>query len=330
MKTRGKCSSFGGPDDTGMTATEGLAFIYEVSDQPEIFLPGATEALGRSLDPNEFYVACRWPYTSDTKAQWREALLSRKALVRNPKNKKYAWAFPADWGPADEETGGRVADLSPGLLDYLGLQTDDEVQVWFPTKQVTLPVPPPSVGLPYPKIVISAGHGLLIRGAAGPSPWGLDEVNEARKVVPAVADYLRQQGVEVIEYYDDISTTQNENLERICNFHNSIEGRDLDISVHFNAYEDQAEKKMGCEAFAISQMELAGDVAAAMASTLALPDRGAKDGSGLYFCNHTEAPSVLIETVFCDAKLDCDSYRKNFDALTRAIADVLTGNRAMV
>ena len=33
------------------------------------------------------------------------------------------------------------------------------------------------------KVVISSGHGLKIRGAAGPSPWGLDEVNEARKVV---------------------------------------------------------------------------------------------------------------------------------------------------
>ena len=28
-----------------------------------------------------------------------------------------------------------------------------------------------------------SGHGKYIRGAEGPEPWGLDEVDEARKVV---------------------------------------------------------------------------------------------------------------------------------------------------
>jgi len=39
-------------------------------------------------------------------------------------------AFPADWGP--HENTGRVADISPGLMDDLGIQTDDEVEVIFP------------------------------------------------------------------------------------------------------------------------------------------------------------------------------------------------------
>lgn len=327
MRTRGKCSWFGGPDDSGVSSSEDLAFIYSVDDQPDLFLaeqPAGTTGLARRLDPDEFYVACRWPYNSETKAKWREVLLARKALVRNPKNGKHAWAFPADWGPHSDTD--RVADLSPALLGHLELETDDDVQVWFPTRLAVLPLPPPAEGLPFPSIVISAGHGLKIRGAAGPQPWGLDEVNEARKVVPAVANLLRKQGVEVVEYYDDVSTSQNENLERICNFHNSIEGRDLDISVHFNAYEEQTTEKMGCEVFAISQMELAGDVSLAMSEELALPNRGAKTGD-LYFLNHTDAPAILIETAFCDSKMDCDSYRANFEALTQAIADVLTGNR---
>jgi len=29
------------------------------------------------------------------------------------------------------------------------------------------------------KIAMSSGHSKAVRGAAGPSPWGLDEVNEA-------------------------------------------------------------------------------------------------------------------------------------------------------
>ena len=324
MKTRGKCSWFGGPSDTGVSSSEGLAFIYDVSDQPDLFLseqPEGTTGLARRLDPDEFYVACRWPYNSETKATWREALLSRKALVRNPKNGKSAWAFPADWGP--HEDTDRVADLSPSLLEHLELTTDDEAQVFFPTRQVTLPIPPTNGLAAFPVIAISPGHGLHIRGAAGPAPWGLDEVDSARKVVPAVAEILRQNGVKVYEIQDDVSTNQNDNLNYLVNAHNAIEGRDLDISVHLNAFEDQEEKAMGCEVFAESQMELAADVSAAMADALDLPDRGAKDGSGLFFISHTDAPALLLEVVFCDAKVDCDSFRENFDYLVNAIADVL-------
>ena len=36
-------------------------------------------------------------------------------------------ALPADWGP--NEKTGRVADLSPGLMEALGIDTDDEVEV---------------------------------------------------------------------------------------------------------------------------------------------------------------------------------------------------------
>jgi hypothetical protein len=41
-------------------------------------------------------------------------------------------AFPADWGPHEEKTGGRVADLSPQLMADLKLKTDDEVEIIFP------------------------------------------------------------------------------------------------------------------------------------------------------------------------------------------------------
>jgi hypothetical protein len=45
-------------------------------------------------------------------------------------------AFPADWGPHEEKTGGRVADLSPQLMDDLDLETDDEVEIIFPYIEV--------------------------------------------------------------------------------------------------------------------------------------------------------------------------------------------------
>jgi uncharacterized protein (TIGR02594 family) len=127
--TQGKCSWFGGPDDTGVKPDEGLAFITKVSQAPQLFLPEqpeGTTGLARRLDPEVFYIACRWDY----KKTPREMLLDRMALVRSKTALLEYTAFPADWGP--NEKTGRVADLSPGLMDALGLDTDDEVEVVFP------------------------------------------------------------------------------------------------------------------------------------------------------------------------------------------------------
>ena len=52
------------------------------------------------------------------------------ALVRSPETGREFEAFPADWGP--NVNTGRVADLSPSLLDALGIETDDVVEVTFP------------------------------------------------------------------------------------------------------------------------------------------------------------------------------------------------------
>jgi N-acetylmuramoyl-L-alanine amidase len=129
----GKVSHFGGPDDMGVTPSEGLAFIYSTSDQPVLFLsyqPDGTTGLARRLNPDVPYVACRWPYNSETKAKWREALLKEMALVYEPKTGKSVKCWPADWGP--HEDTGRVADISPGAMEYLGISTDDIVEVTFP------------------------------------------------------------------------------------------------------------------------------------------------------------------------------------------------------
>jgi N-acetylmuramoyl-L-alanine amidase len=96
-------------------------------------------------------------------------------------------------------------------------------------------------------IPISSGHGKYVRGASG----YVDEVDEARKVVEKVADLYRQMDVTVYVFHDDVSTSQSENLDRIVDFHNS-KTRDLDISVHFNAYETTS-KPMGCEVLYVTQ-----------------------------------------------------------------------------
>lgn len=129
MRVFGKCSWFGGPDDDGVDPAEGLAFFYDYEDAPHLFLPvqpSNTTGLARRLNPGVFYVACRWDYDETPKEMLSNP--SIQALVRGPSNHFLAW--PADWGP--HEDTGRVADLSLALLEALGLETDDDVEVTYP------------------------------------------------------------------------------------------------------------------------------------------------------------------------------------------------------
>ncbi len=179
----------------------------------------------------------------------------------------------------------------------------------------------------YDSVVISAGHSKHVRGAAGPTPWGLDEVDEARLVMDRVASELRSRGVTVKTYADDVSTTQNENLNRIVDYHNS-QYRDLDISVHFNAYQvytiKAKPKGMGTEVLYLTQGPLAAELSSAIASNGFL-NRGAKVRSDLFFLNHTAMPAVLIETCFVDSEADCAIYRDKFDHVCASIANIIGG-----
>jgi hypothetical protein len=69
----------------------------------------------------------RWDYDDYSKDQLAG---SAKALVRSPRTGKEFLAHPADWGPHTDT--GRVADISPGLMQALGITTDDEVEVVYP------------------------------------------------------------------------------------------------------------------------------------------------------------------------------------------------------
>jgi hypothetical protein len=125
----GKVSYFGGPDDQGVSPSEGLAFISKVDQAPHLFLPSqpsGTTGLARRLNIWTPYVACRWDYQSTPKP----TLLENMALVRAIKTGIAIKAFPADWGPHQDT--GRVADISPSLMDALGITTDDEVEVIYP------------------------------------------------------------------------------------------------------------------------------------------------------------------------------------------------------
>jgi N-acetylmuramoyl-L-alanine amidase len=173
---------------------------------------------------------------------------------------------------------------------------------------------------------MSSGHGKYIRGAEGPSPWGLDEVDEARLVVEEAAKALRAFGVETTTYHDDVSTSQNENLNRIVDFHNS-KTRDLDVSVHFNSTDPQPTGPVGCEVLYVSQtgMEIADEVVDSICTASGLKNRGPKKRTDLFFLNNTEEPAILIEVCFVNSHPDVDIYHAHFSNICAAIATAISG-----
>lgn len=130
FRVQGRMSTFGGPSDTGVSPSEGLA-LFEPEDLQDprfrdLFLisqPTGTSGLGRRLNPDKFYLACRWDYNVTSRSFLRNAV----ALLQSVRTGRVEKARPVDWGP--NVLTGRVADLSPGLAAALQLDTDDEVIV---------------------------------------------------------------------------------------------------------------------------------------------------------------------------------------------------------
>jgi N-acetylmuramoyl-L-alanine amidase len=163
---------------------------------------------------------------------------------------------------------------------------------------------------------MSYKNGSIVRGASGM----LDEVNEARAVTERLAAELEARGVVVYVFHDNTSTTQDQNLKTIVSWHNSHQ-RDLDISVHFNAYQT-TEKPMGTEVLYKTQGDLAADLSDAIAA-VGFIDRGAKKRDDLYVLNNTDAPAVLLEVCFVDSSTDCLIYADEFEQICANLANCL-------
>ena len=144
------------------------------------------------------------------------------------------------------------------------------------------------------RIVISSGHGAKCAGASGV----IDEVTEARKVVPCVVEYLRAGGAEVIEFHENEKTNGNDNLNAIIAYHNSQQ-RDLDVSIHFNSVAGGVtDRAIGTETLYKSDAGkvYATRVSKAIAAAGGFIDRGAKKFDNLGFLNYTNKPASSIKT----------------------------------
>ena len=164
------------------------------------------------------------------------------------------------------------------------------------------------------KYNIHAGHNYHVPGANG----FLSETKEARNVKNKVIAMLRAEGHTVYDCTDEDGKTQSQNLANIvkkCNSH----AVDLDVSIHFNAFNKQAH---GTETLQYSSKTNAVSARVCKKiSALGYTNRGVKDGSHLYVVRKTNSKAILIECCFCDNQGDAARY--NVDKMAKAIAEAI-------
>ncbi len=120
----GRTSEFGGPNDTGVSATETGAISGEVLRRLNAPLnPSAATLASRPED--YYYVAMRFDYTNVGRAFWANARL----LVLDRASGRAVVVRPVDWGP--NTSTGRLLDLSPQVLRDLQVATDHRLAVAF-------------------------------------------------------------------------------------------------------------------------------------------------------------------------------------------------------
>lgn len=155
------------------------------------------------------------------------------------------------------------------------------------------------------KFNVHAGHNGHVPGANG----YLCETKEAREVKNKVISLLQKQGHTVYDCTDETGKTVLQNLINIVNKCNS-HIVDLDISIHFNAFNTRA---YGVEVYEYdnSTTEISTKICEKI-TELGFKNRGVKDGSELYVLKNTISKAILIECCFCDNKDDSviyDAYR---------------------
>jgi N-acetylmuramoyl-L-alanine amidase len=172
------------------------------------------------------------------------------------------------------------------------------------------------------KINVHAGHTRQNGNAPGASGI-VHESIEDRRIKEEVIRLLRERGHTVYDCTSEGDSARN-NLYRIvekCNAHTV----DLDVSIHLNCFNGKAQ---GTETLIYSSNSKAKAAAKRINNNIAalgFTNRGVKIRSDLYVLHRTYAPALLVETFFCDSKIDCNLYKKvGYKGIAKAIADGIT------
>lgn len=171
------------------------------------------------------------------------------------------------------------------------------------------------------KIAVAGGHSAKARGAVG----YIDEYTEDRKVKNALIQELKNRGHSVVDCSNEKGTQSAELAEevRLAN----ASGASLFVAIHFNAASTTSGTR-GSECWYYSGSNsgkaYAERVAAKLASSLGLKNRGAKATTSLYVLRKTSMTAILPEVCFVDAQGDVNAYHKlGAQGVAAAIADAI-------
>lgn len=122
---------------------------------------------------------------------------------------------------------------------------------------------------------------------------------------------------------DDSATSVNDNLSKITrNVNQGAKNSDWHVSIHLNAATPAA---TGVEVFADGSdkeaMAKAAEISAKLAKIYGIPNRGAKDGSGLYVIRNTVGHMLLIELGFISNANDVAQVLNKRPQAVKAIAE---------
>lgn len=176
-------------------------------------------------------------------------------------------------------------------------------------------------------ITIHAGHNKPGKVACGASDY-IDESKEARIICRKVKKLLKKNGVKAYNCTVNDGTSQSNVLTKIVNKCNA-KSRDLDVSIHFNAYtHSKADgKTKGVEVCVHnSSSNMAIGIASKICnkiSKIGFTNRGIKYRSDLYFLNRTTRPAILIEVCFVDDQDDAKLYKTNKNRIAEAIVQAI-------
>lgn len=171
------------------------------------------------------------------------------------------------------------------------------------------------------KAVIAVGH--TASGLAGCGAVGyVNESNCTREICPVIVDILEKEGIETkLIRIDKANSYEFEDCYERARMANEW-GADIYIEVHLNSFNSKA---YGTETYVISESTAAVEVAKrinkSVVNALGTVDR--TNGKGFKTNNYivlreTNMPAILVETLFCDNKSDCEKYNAN--AIGKAIA----------
>lgn len=168
------------------------------------------------------------------------------------------------------------------------------------------------------RIALGAGH--TISGAGSGAVGYLNESKENRVMFDLVKKWLVKDGHTVYDCTVDYSSNYLPQAVALANKQTT----DVAVQIHFNANVTTS-SPMGTETLYHSSK---GKVFAERVNTklaTKFKNRGVKYRDNLYWLKNCIAPTILIETCFCDSKADADIYNANKDQIAKLIAEGIVG-----